>query len=123
MPTYVYQHPKTKKVKEIIQTMNEPHVYEEKGIQWVRLFTVPQATIDANIDPFSQQQFIDKTGAKNGKIGDAWDRAAELSDKRAAQAGGVDPIKDSYYKKYAKTRKGKPHPKEIIEKADKTFKI
>lgn len=123
MPIYLYEHPKTKKVKEIVQTMNEPHVYEENGITWNRVFTVPQASIDANIDPFNQQQFIDKTGSKNGSVGDVWDRSAELSAKRAEKAGGVDPIKEKYYKKYSKTRKGKPHPKQILESVNKTYKV
>ena len=123
MPIYLYEHPKTKKVKEIIQTMSEPHVYSEKGVEWRRVFTIPQASFDANLDPFSQQQFIDKTGRNTGKIGDTWDRSLELSQKRADKAGGVDPIRDKYLKDYAKKRKGKKHPKQIIEESNKTFNL
>lgn len=103
--------------------MQDEHVYEEDGVKWERVFTVPQASIDANIDPFNQQQFIDKTGSKNGSVGDVWDRSAELSAKRAEKAGGVDPVKAKYYKDYSKKRKGKPHPKQIIEGSQKTYKI
>ncbi len=123
MPLYLYQHPETEEVKEILQGMNDEHVYEEGGVKWNRIFTVPQASIDANIDPFSESQFIDKLGVKGGKVGETWDRAAEMSAKRAAQAGGVDPVKTKYYKDYAAKRKGKEHPKSIIEKAQGTHRI
>ena len=123
MPLYLYQHPETEEVKEILQGMNDEHVYEEAGVKWNRIFTVPQASIDAQIDPFSERQFMDKLGTKAGKVGEAWDRASEMSARRAAKAGGVDPVKDKYYKEYAKKRKGKEHPKAIIERANGTHTV
>ena len=123
MPVYIYSHPKTKATKEIVQTMNEPHVYNENGIEWNRIFTLPQASIDANIDPFNKQQFIDKTGAKKGTMGDTWDRSAELSEKRAQKRDGVDPVKAKYFKDYAAKRKGKPHPKQLQEAANQTITV
>lgn len=124
MPFYIYEHPKTKKIKEVMQGMNEVHEYvDDKGVKWNRVFTKPQAAVGTQNDPFNQQQFIDKTGANNGIVGDLWSRAEEMSHKRAAQAGGVDPVREKYLANYKKKRKGKPHPKEIQERSDKTFLI
>lgn len=126
MPYYTYSSPQTGKTKDIFQGMNDVHEYfdEEEGIMWERVFTVPQASIDTQIDPFNQNQFIDKTGNNKGKMGDVYDRSAEMSAKRAAKAGGVDPLKAKYYEEYSKKRKGKPHPTQIKEKmANTTIEI
>jgi len=40
------------------------------------------------------------------------DRSAEWSEKRAAQNGGVDPVKKNYFKEYSKKRGGKKHEKD-----------
>lgn len=42
MPIYIFQHPNTKKVIEVIQPMNAEHTYIDKeGTSWNRLFTSP----------------------------------------------------------------------------------
>jgi len=122
MGIYIYQHPNTKETKEVIQRMSEDHVYvDAKGVKWNRIFTVPQAVVDGRINPFSEADFIKKTSnGKNQKVGDLWDRSKELSEKRAAKNGGVDPVKEKYLKDYSKKRKGKPHPSQIT---DKTYTI
>lgn len=113
MPIYIYQHPKTKKVKEIIQKMTEPHVYSENGVVWQRVLQAPQASTGATIgtlDPFNKRQFIEKTGQlRNITQGDLWDLSAELSEKRKAKAG-KDPVKENTVKAYAKKTGGKLHP-------------
>jgi len=86
---------------------------------WERVWTVPQASVDANIDPFSQTQFVDKLGSTKGTLGDTWERSAEMSEKRAAKRDGVDPVKQKYYDDYAFKRKGKRNPREIQEKISK----
>ena len=40
-----------------------------------------------------------------------WDRSKELSEIRAAKEG-KDPIKEKYFKDYAKKTKGKKHSKD-----------
>jgi len=119
MGLYIFQHPKTGKIKEVFQNMNDEHVYEENGVQWERVWTVPQAAVDANIDPFNQNQFVDKLGNTKGTLGDTWSRSAELSEKRAAKRDGVDPVKKKYYDDYATKRGGKRNPNEIKEKINK----
>lgn len=109
MPIYLYQHPKTKEVREVFQNMQDEHVFlDEEKVEWKRIFTVPQASIDTAIDAFSTNDFVAKTGRKKGTMGDIWDRSAELSEKRASQAGGVDPVKHQRYEDYKK-KTGKEH--------------
>lgn len=104
---YLFENPQTGEVRQVWQGMNEQHVYSDGGLVWNRVFTVPAAKIGDN--PYSVQSFLDKTNNK-GTLGDVWDRADDLSHKRASQNGGVDPIKQKYYKQYSKDRKGRIHP-------------
>lgn len=111
MPTYIFQHPVTKKYKEIIQSINEDHTYkDEHGVIWNRVFTVPQlnteGTLDANC---TDKQFAEFTKNKKGTMGDLWDRSAELSEKRK-KIYGEDPVKKKYVSDWKKKRKGKRHP-------------
>jgi hypothetical protein len=112
MPIYIYQNTKTKEVREIIQSMNDEHVYKgENGNEsWDRIFTVPTASIDSKIDPFSADQYVRATGNKKGTYGDLLDKSKELSAKRAEITGATDPIKDKFYKDYSKKRNGAKHP-------------
>jgi hypothetical protein len=111
MPIYTYEHPNGLQRVEIVQSMNEPHVYFFNGVEWKRVFEVPEARIDAlsDVDPFSKQQFKERTGKmKNITQGDLWDLSAELSNKRAKKVG-KDPVKEKAQKEY-EHRTGKPHP-------------
>jgi len=120
MPEYSYQNKKTGEIKNIIQRMSEPHTYEENGEQWERIFAVPQASIGANIDPFSKRQFLEKT-SKPDSYGSMLDRSQELSDKRAKVHGGVDPIRAKAEADYSKTRRGKKHTNKLGAKKNKTY--
>lgn len=103
MPQFLYRNPKTGKIKEVIQSVNEPHVYSENGVQFERVWTVPQASFDTSIDPFSSQAFIEKTSNGKQRLGDLWDRSAELSEKRKSKLG-YDPVKDKWKKQYKADR-------------------
>jgi hypothetical protein len=107
MPEYLFQNKTTGEVKSIFQKMREPHTYEEGGVEWKRLFTVPQASMDTKVDPFSKTKFLEKTNNAQ-TVGDLWDRSADLSRQRAAQSDtGVDPVKAAAVKKMKKERRGK----------------
>jgi hypothetical protein len=108
MPIYIFQHPSSKEVREIVQRVNESHTFEENGVKWNRIFTIPNASIDTKINPHSQKDFTDKTSKKNYTIGDMWDKSAEMSEKRARVLGN-DPIKEKAKSDYSKRTK-KPHP-------------
>lgn len=108
MPIYIYHNEETGETKEIVQSMKEDHVYFEDGIQWKRVFTVPTASIDTKIDPFSQKQFVEKTGNKKGTMGNIMDLSAELSKKREQSNGKEDPVKRKHFSDYEK-KVGKKH--------------
>lgn len=112
MPIYVFQHPKTKKVKEIIQRMNEEHVFvDKKGIKWERILVNPQVAFNTQLSATDSKGFVAKTRDKNYSLGQLWDMSAELSSRREGTSG-VDEIKakaEEAYKK--KTDKAHPHSK------------
>jgi len=101
MPFYLFEDPTSGEVKEIFFKMNDIKTYQENGVEWIRVYTVPQATIDANIDPYSSQAFVDKT-RRAGTIGELIDMSKEMSERR----GGIknDPIKKAHVKQWRKDR-------------------
>jgi len=102
MPFYLFRHPKTQEVREIFFHMNDEKKFiDTNGEQWVREFTVPQASIDANIDPYSSKAFVEKT-RRAGTIGDLVDMSKEMSERR----GGIknDQIKKDHIKQWKKDR-------------------
>ena len=106
MPEYLFENPDTGEVISITQGIDEEHSYSEKGRLFNRVFTVPNASIDSDADPFSAQQFTEKTANMKGTMGDIWDYSAELSDKRKKANNGVDPIRKTAEKDYSKKRRG-----------------
>lgn len=111
MPQYLFTNGKD--IKEIFFHMNDEKRYFENGLEWDRLYTIPQSSIDTKIDPYSSKDFVRATN-KKGTFGEIIERSAELSDKR----GGVnDPVKQQYYKDYSKKRGGKLHKDMGVAKA------
>jgi hypothetical protein len=113
MPQYIYRNPKTGKFKEVIQRMTEPHVYSEDGVEWERIFTIPQAAMDTILDPFKAEDFNKKT-SKPGTMGELYDRAQEMSEKRKDK-DGVDVITNKHWQDWSKKRKGRKPPKKVFE--------
>lgn len=110
MPLYTYEHPETEEIVDIIQGMNDEHVYiDEKGVQWKRVFHIPEANIDSQIDPFSNQSFKDKTANQKGTYGDIIDQSKEMSQRRKDKLG-YDPVQKKYFQEYSKKRRGLKHP-------------
>ena len=111
MPIYVYQHPQTEEVIELLQGMNDPHEYTDaEGIEWKRVFFAPNANFDTEVDPFSQSDFMKATANKKGTIGEMMDYSKELSQQRAEKTG-KDPVKEKFLKGYEK-RTGEKHSSE-----------
>jgi predicted nucleic acid-binding Zn ribbon protein len=112
MPIYLFQHPKTKEVKEIIQRMSESHTFiDDKGVSWTRIFVNPQVAFNTQISATDSKSFVEKTRGKNYSLGQLWDMSAELSAKREGMSG-VDEVRvkaEDAYKK--KTQKKHPHAK------------
>ena len=88
MPIYIYKHPEEDIYEEVVQGMNDPHVFSKDGVEWKRVFIAPNASISTNDNPFSQNSFIEKTGKMKGTMGDMMSYSQELSEKRAEKSGG-----------------------------------
>lgn len=110
MPLYTYEHPETEETIDVLQGMNEEHIYIDKsGLKWNRVYHAPQASVDASIDPFDKQSFKDKTNNKKGSYGDFLDKSKELSQQRKDKLG-FDPVQKKYFKEYSEKRRGVKHP-------------
>lgn len=98
-------------------------VKDEDGLEWRRIFTVPQATSNiTKIDPYSAKDFNRRLDNKSVTIGQMWDEAAALSQRRA-EKDGKDTVKEKYYEKYASERQGARHPQELKEKQQKDLAV
>ena len=61
MPIYLFEHPKTKQVKEIFLPINNTIEYfDDKNVKWQRIYTAPTIGVDTKIDPYSQKAFLIK---------------------------------------------------------------
>ena len=115
MPVYIYQNPKTRQVKEILQSIHDKHEYYEDGILWDRVFTSPQVNTQEKLSVNSNEKdFARVTKDQKGTVGDLWERSQELSEKRK-KVYGKDPIKKKYFENWSKKRKGKVHPKSHLD--------
>lgn len=112
MPLYTYINPETEETIDIIQSINDKHIYIDKhGLEWKRVFTVPEVNTQGTLRAdCSSREFSEFTKNKRGSLGDMFDRSAELSEKRKKMYG-KDPVKEKYFKDWSKKRKGKIHPK------------
>ena len=111
MPYYLFSNPDTEEIREIFFNMNDEKVYiDENNLKWNREFVVPQASVDANIDPYSKRAFMDKTN-KAGTFGEMMDLSKELSEKRGGSKN--DPVKKDYSKDWKKKRNLNHTPKAI----------
>ena len=118
MPLYTFSNPNTGETVDVFFNMNDEKKYiDNNGLEWNREFHSPELNSTGKTDPWNSKQFVEKTGRGKGKMGDMMDMSADLSRERASQNGGIDPLKENYYKRYSKERNGAIHP----DKNPKTF--
>ena len=124
MPLYTFSHPESGETQDVFFSMNEDKKFiDDDGVEWIREYVSPQLSTFGSVDPWNSKDFVNKTNSK-GTLGDLMDRSAELSNKRADSNGGVDPVKENYYKEYSKKRKGAIHPDKMPTKFEnKDIKI
>lgn len=123
MPLYIFKHPNLEKYQEVFFKMNDKkHFIDEDGLKWERVYTSPELNTVGETDPWSHNDFMDKTSSKKGTIGDMMNHSEELSQKRKDKMG-YDPLKKKYYENYSKSRGGAKHPKEIKEKGYESDKV
>lgn len=97
--------------------MNDKKFYiDENGVEWRRIYTVPQACVDSDFDPRNKDEFI-RRGAKYGTLGDLMSKSQELSEKRA-EKDGIDAVKQNFFDEYSKTRNGAKHPLSLPTKIE-----
>lgn len=123
MPLYSFLNSQTNETRDVFFKMNDDKVYDgEDGTevgQWKRVFTVPNASVDSStkINPFSQKDFVEKTGKKKGTYGDLISAASEASQQRIDKEGR-DTVKENFFAAYQKDT-GKKHfndKKSVVEK-------
>ena len=113
--TYTFRNIETGECVEIEMPMkNYKHYQGVSGDEdcWEQVYETPQISMrnstSAKVDPFSQKEFVDRTGKMKGNVGDMLDYSKELSEKREAAHGKEDPVKRKHFQKYEKLT-GKKH--------------
>jgi hypothetical protein len=111
MPIYEYRNPETGETIEVVQKMNDSHIYiDYDGLEWERVWAAPNAGVDCKLDG-SMESFMNYTKDKKGTMGDIWDASREASEIRQGKEG-KDKVKNRYFKDYSKKRNGLKHQKD-----------
>jgi len=111
MPIYQYKNPDTGEIVEVVQKMKDKHEYvDEDGVIYERVWSIPNANTDTQIDAFSEKDFVEKTRNKKATMGEFWDMSREMKEKREQKSGAPDKIQKAYMKEWSDKRKGKKHP-------------
>ena len=112
---YLFHNKETDEYREVEMRMKDYAPYHGENHDedcWERVYETPQISMGNSItktaDPYSQNEFVERTGKMKGNFGNMLDYSKELSEKRAADHGGVDPVKKKYFKNYEK-KTGKKH--------------
>jgi hypothetical protein len=110
MPLYRFKNPETGEEVEVFQSMKDDHSYNDNGVDYERVFLIPNASIDAKIDG-SEANFKAHLDNKKGTVGDAIDASKEAAEKRK-ELYGHDPVQKKFFKEYSGKRKGLKHYKD-----------
>jgi hypothetical protein len=114
MPVHEFVHEATGQTVEVYVPINadqkDHQVQVVDGKEFKRIYAAPLASIDTRPGDATKEDFTRLTTNKKGlTVGQMWEMSAEMSEHRAAKAGGRDEVKESFYKNYKKEF-GKPHP-------------
>ena len=110
MPLYLFKHPNIESFAEVFFHMEDAKEYiDEDGVKWVRQYTSPQLNTESSIDPWDNNDFINKTQDSHGSVGDLMDRSKDFLTKERKKTVEL-AIKEKYYKDYSKSRNGALHP-------------
>lgn len=102
MPVYIFKHPQRGDEIEVVQKMQECHVYiDNEGTEWQRVWETPNASIDPGLDG-SKESFMKYTQNRRGTLGDLWDASRESKEKRVKKT-----VKIKREKNFIKTTKKK----------------
>lgn len=105
MPLYSFTNETETEYVDVFFHMNDEKKFVgPDGKEWRRVYTVPTASIDTKIDPFSSRDFVEKTGKKKDSYGSLLDRSKEASLARL-QKEGRDVVKEKWLSDYKATNK------------------
>ena len=127
--TYLFHNKKTDDYREIEMSMKDyaPYLGENSDEDcWERIYETPQISMghstSKTVDPYNQNEFVERTGKMKGNFGNMMDYSKELSEKRAADHGGVDPVKQKHFRDYER-KTGKKHLADKKSYESKNVKI
>ena len=98
-------------------------VIEHEGKHWRRMPTYVQAASNTKCDHWNSKDFVEKTGRMKGNWGELESLSAEMSAKRAKDAGGEDPILATHEASREKLTGLKPFRKRKVEAKEKLAKM
>lgn len=129
MPLYEFEHLETKEITQFFfNFQNVPpfgSLVEIEGQQYKRVITrAPCGIVKETINPFSSEQFVDRSARKKGTIGDLLDESRELGEKRKKDSpDGRDKKQDGYFDSWSERRAGKQHPADDRPKKPTKLKV
>ena len=108
---YNFIHKVTGETKEVEMPMSDYKLYKGENGQdegWQRVYDAPQVNIGnyvaKKVNPWDNNQFIERTGKMKGTYGDLQDYSAQMSEKRAKESPtGEDPVKRKHFDDKPKT--------------------
>jgi len=114
MPVHEFYNESNGKSIEIYVPINAPSENHQtqvvEGQIYKRIYSAPLASVDTVSKDGTKEDFRRLTTNKKGlTIGQMWEMSAEMSQHRADKNGGVDNVKESFYKNYER-EVGKAHP-------------
>ena len=126
---YLFHNKETDEYREVEMKMKDyaPYCGENSNEDcWERVYETPQISMGNStskaVNPYSQNEFVERTGKMKGNFGNMLDYSKELSEKRAADHGGVDPVKKKHFKEYER-KTGKKHLADKKSYESKNVKI
>ncbi len=113
MPVHDFRNPVTDEVTSVYVPANaQTHEHQTQIINgqiYKRVWDSFNLAISTAQNDGTRTDFQRATEGKKMSVGDMYDMSAEMSAKRAALAGGIDPIKQTTYDKFEREN-GYEHP-------------
>ena len=105
---YKFRNTQTDEIVEVEMSMKDYTPYKGKSGEedvWERVYETPQINMGVStaksLDPWSRNDFINRTKDMRGNYGDIMDHAKEMSEKRKSKRG-YDHIGEAHEKKRQK---------------------
>jgi phage terminase small subunit len=113
MPAYDFQCEETGEIISVYVPLKAPNrqrqIQKRKGKVYKRIYSAPTAAVDSRVKDASKEDFRRMTTGKKLSVGDMWDISKDMHQHRADKNGGVDEVKEQYYRDYERQNKVK-HP-------------